>query len=71
MSYSKLDYIDMMIEHVQDLRRSICGEPSADTLALWHLDDVHFQMWRDYYAQHEEELDDNFTFKFTSEVKLK
>ena len=64
------EIIDMMIKHTQDLRRSLSGNPSAPTLAAWHLEDSRHEMLRDYYARQEEE-DSGFTFDFTSEVKRK
>ena len=64
-----IDVIDMMTKHTQDLRRSLSGKPSASTLAAWRLEDERRQMLSDYYAR--QESDDDFTFDFTSEVKLK
>ena len=56
-----MDTIDMMMKHIQDLRRSIPGKPSAATLAAWHLEDI----------RHDRQDEDDFTFDFTSEVKQK
>ena len=64
-----IDIIDLMAKHVQDLRSSLTGAPSADTQAAWRLDDTRRQMLRDYYARQEDP--DDFTFDFTSEVKRK
>ena len=64
-----IDIIDLMAKHVQDLRSSLTGAPSADTQAAWRLDHTRRQMLRDYYAQQEDP--DDFTFDFTSEVKRK
>lgn len=59
----------MMLNHIQNLRNSLSGEPSADTLAAWRLDDASHAMLLDYYARQED--DDSFAFDFTSEVKRK
>ena len=64
-----IDVIDMMAKHIQDLRSSLAGAPSASTQAAGRLQDVRRQMLRDYYAQQEDP--DDFTFDFTSEVKQK
>ena len=64
-----IDIIDLMAKHVQDLRSSLTGAPSADTQAAWRLDDTRRQMLRDYYARQEDP--DDFTFDFTSEVNPK
>ena len=64
-----IDIIDLMAKHVQDLRSSLTGAPSADTQAAWRFDDARRQMLRDYYARKEDP--DDFTFDFTSEVKRK
>lgn len=73
MRYSNLEALDIMINHIQNLRRSLPGEPSPETLAAWRLEDERRQMLRDYYAQQEAATDDDndFTFDFTSEVKRK
>ena len=65
-----IEIFDMMMKHTQNLRRSLSGEPSAATFAAWHLEDARREMLRDFYARQEED-DDDFTFDFTSEVKLK
>ena len=64
-----IDIIDLMAKHVQDLRSSLTGAPSADTQAAWRLDDTRRQMLRDYYARQEDP--DDFTFSFSSEVNPK
>ena len=66
---NNIDIIDLMAKHVQDLRSSLTGAPSADTQAAWRLDDARRQMLRDYYTRQEDP--DDFTFDFTSEVKRK
>lgn len=67
MNYSKVEVIEMMRKHTQDLRRSLSGEPSEATLAAWRLNDAKYKMLLDYYTQQED--DDDFTVNFTSEVK--
>ena len=62
-----MDNFEMMMKHIQDLRRSLSGTLSAATLAAWRLQDAKYAMLMDYYAQQ----DDDFTFDFTSEVKRK
>ena len=69
MRYSNLEALDIMINHIQNLRRSLPGEPSPETLAAWRLEDARRQMLRDYYAQQEDP--DDFTFSFSSEVNPK
>ena len=62
-----MDNFEMMMKHIQDLRNSLSGEPSAATLAAWRLQDTKQAMLMDYYARQ----DDDFTFDFSSEVKRK
>ena len=62
-----MDNFEMMMKHIQDLRNSLSGEPSAATLAAWRLQDTKYAMLMDYYARQ----DDDFTFDFSSEVKRK
>ena len=59
-----MDNFEMMMKHIQDLRRSLSGTPSAATLAAWRLQDAKYAMLLDYYAQQ----DDDFTFDFSSEL---
>lgn len=63
------DTYKMMLNHIQNLRSSLSGEPSANTLAAWRLEDTSHAMLLDYYAQQDD--DDTFTFDFSSEVKQK
>ena len=62
-----MDNFEVMMKHIQDLRHSLSGTPSAATLAAWRLQDAKYAMLMDYYAQQ----DDDFTFDFSSEVKRK
>ena len=64
-----MDNFEMMMKHIQDLRSSLSGTPSAATLAAWRLQDAKYAMLMDYYAR--QENDDDFTFDFSSEVKRK
>ena len=63
------DTYKMMLNHIQNLRSSLSGEPSANTLAAWRLEDTSHATLLDYYAQQDD--DDAFTFDFSSEVKRK
>ena len=63
------DTYKMMLNHIQNLRSSLTGDPSAATQAAWRLEDTRLQMLRDYYARQEDP--DDFTFDFSSEVKRK
>lgn len=48
-----LELLEMQIKHTQDLRRSLCGEPSAETLAAWRLEGARMESMRRYYARQE------------------
>ena len=63
------DTYKMMLNHIQNLRSSLSGKPSANTLAAWRLEDTSHAMLLDYYAQQDD--DDAFTFDFSSEVRRK
>ena len=64
-----MDNFEMMMKHIQDLRNSLSGEPSAATFAAWRLQDTKYAMLMDYYAR--QDGDDDFTFDFSSEVRSK
>ena len=64
-----MDNFEMMMKHIQDLRNSLSGTPSAATLAAWRLQDTKYAMLMDYYAR--QDGNDDFTFDFSSEVKRK
>ena len=71
MNYSRLELLEMQIRHTQDLRRSLSGEPSAETFAAWRLEDARNEIMRRYYARQEAGAEETPHFTFTSEVKLK
>ena len=71
MNYSNFELLEMQIRHTQELRRCLGGEPSADTLAAWRLDEARNEIMRRYYARQEAGVEEAPHFTFTSEVKLK
>ena len=66
-----MDNFEMMMKHIQDLRGSLSGTPSAATLAAWRLEDARNEIMRRYYARQEAGVEEAPHFTFTSEVKLK
>lgn len=61
-----MNYLEIMKRHIQNLRNSVAN-PSKETLAAWRLEDTHCELLQNA----EDQEDDDLTFDFTSEVKVK
>ena len=77
MFYSNSDMMRWIIKHKQDLRRSLDGEPSPDTLNAWSLEDqrdsflLNMYLEEEAHAAREASAPEDFNVKITSEVRVK
>ena len=63
---NRVDYLEWAAAHARMLRRSI-KDPSADTLALWALEDARREALMRYYDA--QEADEPVNVHITQEVK--
>ena len=69
MYLTEREGFELIQRHIRNLRRQI-PNPSKETLAAWDLEDQRADIMRRYFDQKDESGDD-FSFGFTSEVKIK
>lgn len=62
------EILQQMVDHTQNLRNSIPGNPSPETLAAWRFEDMKREALIRYYQQQEIEEP---TITLKSEVRVK
>lgn len=51
MEYSKIQVLDRLKRYTTNIRKSISGEPTPETQAIWNWEDARYRMMRELYLR--------------------
>lgn len=78
MEYNKIQVLDRLKRYTTNIRKSISGEPTPETQAIWNWEDARYRMMRELYlrqqmaaAEAADDDDDDFNIIITTKEKHK